>query len=164
MVEFEGQLTLEDVMKGFRLNSRTVWHRLMPIGLWVLIASTAFLYFQNDFAVPGWLIGFIAAASLIALLQLALVPFIARRTFRQQEALYAPFRAAADQTGLRCASATDISHRNWNSFRYWKEGDAVFVLAESSAAIRVIPKRLLTASDAASRLRQLLLTHLGKAA
>ena len=162
VVEFQGQLSLQDVKRGFHLSRKTLGRTTTLILVWSFIAAVVVLSLTRPALLPTlawWLFPF---AIVVVLFDLILLP-TAARSLRQHQALYAPFNARFDSAGFHSASTQDTSKRAWESFKFWKEDRHSFILAESPTAFRIIPKRLLGNQDI-DRLRQLLRARLGKAA
>ena len=161
-VEFQGQLSLQDVKRGFHLSRKTLGRTATLIMGWSFIAAVVMLSLTRPALLPAlawWLFPF---AIVVVLLDLILLP-MAVRSLRQHQALYAPFNARFDATGFHSTSAQDTSKRPWESFKFWKEDRHSFILAESPTAFRIIPKRLL-GTESRDRLRLLLQARLGKPA
>lgn len=169
VVEFQGQLTLEEVLRGFHLSRRSRRRTATRILVWVLAIAGAALLMRPALlpSLAWWLVPVAIFLLVFAvgdlILDLVILPLVVRKTMRQQQALYAPFRSRFDAYGYHSVSTQDTSERPWEYFRFWKEDRYLFLLAESPTAFRIIPKRLLETGDH-DRLRQLLHSRLGKPA
>jgi hypothetical protein len=163
VVEYQGQLSLDDVMRGFHLSRKSRGRTVALFLIWGFIAGVVILSLTRPALLPAlawWLFPFAIVA---AILDLVTLPMSARKSLRQHQALYAPFQARFDHSGLHSASTHDTSQRPWESFRFWKEDQHTFILAESPTAFRIIPKRMLGNQDA-DRLRALFRSRIGKPA
>ncbi|PIB90620.1 YcxB family protein [Caulobacter sp. FWC2] len=93
---------------------------------------------------------------------LVLLPRRAKKIFGQQKAFGSEITFAWDQDGLRVTSDTGHSQLAWGDYVRWLEDDKTLVLFQSDAILNFLPKRLLTAEQAAE-IRERLTAAIGKA-
>ncbi|NIN12288.1 MAG: hypothetical protein GTN62_11650 [Gemmatimonadales bacterium] len=85
----------------------------------------------------------------------------ARRTYRQQESLRAPYVMRIDAAGLQFNSDFVNTREPWSHFRKWAESEDVFLLYYSDVSFMIVPKRLFPLGDEVEQLRALLARRIG---
>jgi hypothetical protein len=162
-MEYTGQLTVDDAVRGFRLHRRRQpgwrWWLLAP-GL-LLLAGLAELesrHFGLALA-PAVLIVVVLAMTLVQVI----VPWQLRGRSPSRP-LYLPFHTRIDEKGFETRTELDQQQRRWADFKRWCEDGHYFVLVESESTVRVIPKLLLGNAERIAELRELLQRHLGATA
>jgi hypothetical protein len=95
---------------------------------------------------------------------LVLLPWRARRIFRQQKSLQHPFRMIVDASGLSVSNEFGQAVVPWDHVRKWKENRQLFLVYHSDVLFHMIPKHCLRDPEEAIALRSLLSTHATRAA
>lgn len=162
-MEYAGQLTVDEATRGLllHLSRRRIWRRtFIPWFLVVLVAS--FLLQSRASLLSQLLPAAIFAAVGFVLVRVAW-PRQVRRSAIDQRMLFQPFQSRVDDEGFETRTEFDHQRRRWSDFTLWYEDAVLFVVAESSIGVRVIPKRVLGGEDQVTELRTILQRHLGQA-
>jgi hypothetical protein len=163
-MEYEGQLTADDLLRGFALHQRGVRWTPRLIALWVGIVLGTVVLMQLWPSAGGVLLGAAFALLVVGVLVLRItLPRRLRRLYRERASVRAPFRSRLDATGFETSSESDSSRRPWAELQRWRENAEYILLYESSDSFRIIPKRLLQGPGQLEEARQLLTLHLGPA-
>jgi hypothetical protein len=161
-LEYDGQLTVDEAERGMRLHiqRKRTW-RWMFVGWFVVILGSSVLTRR------GPILARATPAVVVAVINLGLVFVMLRwqirRSVADQRALYVPFHSRIDDQGFETRTELDRQRRRWSDFRRWYEDERLFVLVESEAGVRIIPKRVLREEGQIAELRHYLRRHLGDA-
>lgn len=86
----------------------------------------------------------------------ALVPYRARRTFRQRKDLQRETAFVASEAGLAASNEYAQGSKPWADFLKWKEGKHVFLLYLSDGMYQIVPKRFFSSDSDMDEFRRLL--------
>jgi YcxB-like protein len=129
---------------------------------WLLVVLAAPFLLQPRAS----LLSHLLPAAIFAVVGLVLArvywPRQVRRSAIDQRMLYQPFQTRIDDDGFETRTEFDHQRRHWSDFSSWYEDALLFVVAESSAGVRVVPKRVLGGADQIAELRTLFQRHLGQ--
>jgi len=155
-VEYQGQLTLEDVLNGHRIYShkRLVWwiHTLRWFGIGAAVGLTLAL---SEKPLPPLLIICYIILVLGIIARYFIVSRETKKHFAKQQILFLPFRSRIDDSGFETHYGKDSIYRDWSQFTGWIESEKYFVLKQS-VGFCVVPKRVLSNADQVAQFRGLL--------
>jgi YcxB-like protein len=164
-MEYHGQLTADDLLRGYTLHRRSIrkWPRLVALWIGTFLATIVVLRLWPHsigavYGVGGTLLVVGALAARVWL------PRRLRRIHQENRAMQMPFRTRLDANGFETASDGDMSRRAWSELRLWREDADYILLYESTDCFRIIPKRFLQAPGQLEDARRLLTEQLGPAA
>jgi hypothetical protein len=161
-MEYSGQLTVDEATRGLllHLSRRRVWLRaFLP---WFLVVLAAPFLLQPHSSLLSQLLPAVMFALVGLLLLRVYLPWRVRCSAMEQRLLYQPFQSRVDDDGFETRTELDRQRRRWSDFKSWYEDALLFVLAESSTGVRVIPKRVLAGEARVVELRTMLERHLGR--
>jgi hypothetical protein len=161
-VEYSGQLTVDEATRGLllHLRRRRIWRRTFLPWFFVVLAAPFLL--QPHASLLSQLLPAAIFAMVGFVLSRVYWPRQVRRSAIDQRLLYQPFQTRVDDEGFETRTELDHQRRRWPDFKSWYEDALLFVVAESSTGVRVIPKRVLGGADQVAELRALLERHLGR--
>jgi hypothetical protein len=163
-IEYQGKLELQDLLSGHRLAVRKAPRRRLHTFFQILVGSAVGIALAISRSALATVAVLFAAACIFYLYWRWQVVDTLRRRYARSRSRQITFRARFDEDGFRTMSSLSEDRRQWTDFLYWVEDANYFVLYESDAEFRIIPKRLVGGDVQVSQLRQLLTTHLGPAA
>lgn len=145
-------LTASDVVAAARLHSASNLKQPRTIVILTILwlAYLVFLIFVGgglERVLHDWLVILpISFAPVLVLLTLPflVVPWQARRMFRQQRSLQGELALSWSDAGLHVVSEYGTFEIPWNHFVRFAENKATFVLLESDRLYRPVPKRVLS--------------------
>ena len=101
------------------------------------------------------LLAMIGMAIVLVLMIRLVVPFHAKRHFRQAAALRDEIEVTWDDEGVGFSGAHGNSRLVWGEFHRWAENDRLVLLYQSQMLYNIIPKRALTAEQVGELRRSL---------
>jgi hypothetical protein len=162
-VEYEGELTLDDLTAGQVARARRLRSgRFRQIAPWVFWILLLLLIVQSE----GWLrlvalaLGILAYA--VSTYQQGKAREHDRRVRESQQTLRGRFHSHLDAEGFRTKGELWEDFRAWGTFRAWEETADHVILYEADPDLtegRVIPKRLFADQAGVDSLRAILATH-----
>ena len=162
-MEYHGQLTAEDLVRGYALHRRRARNTPRLVALWIgtVVVTVAVLRLWPPS--KGILLGVAGTLCVISVVVSGVVSRRLRRYYQESRAAQAPFRSRLDAVGFETASDADVNRRPWSELRKWREDSEFILLYESTDLFRIIPKRLLQEPGQLEEARRMLLEHLGPA-
>ena len=141
--------TLDDTLSVYRLNSKPSPLRYAVAA--VLIIGFCAVFVATNRLRPSEYAMFILAvltmcALMAVLLTKVLVPYRARRIFRQQAGLHGPVELSWNDATLTYRTSRGDSAIPWADFRRRREDAKVILLYQSDALFNFIPRRVLSVS------------------
>jgi hypothetical protein len=164
-MEYQGQLTADDLVRGYALHRRAARRTPRLIALWIGTFLTTIVVLRLWPRSTGTLWGVAGTLLVVGVVAArVLVPRRLRRLHEENRAVQAPFRSRLDESGFETLSESDVSRRSWSELRKWREDAEYILLYESTDCFRIIPKRLLQGPEQLEEARRLLVERLGPAA
>jgi YcxB-like protein len=163
-IEYQGQLSSDDWRDAHSFHARRSRSSLLQQLIGFLFgASIAIAFVLADGRVRLFVFVAATVVLLAGVIQRRRSAQRIQRLYDQSAAIRADFTTRWDDTGFRTTSSQFDDRRAWKDFVRWRETAHHIFVYEGSDIFRIVPKRLLGEEDL-SRLRELLLTHLGAAA
>ena len=164
-VEYQGQLTVDDVIAGQRAVARRAHKPLLdeisPWVFWILLCVMLAL-------ADGWLravpLALGAWVFVLDVINKRRASESTRRYFHSHPALQCRFHSRFDDEGFWTRGELFEDRRSWEALRAWEETADHIIVYESELGFgRIIPKRLFTDPVDLDSLRTILDAHLPKA-
>jgi hypothetical protein len=143
------KLTEAEVVKAMQLHGRgtnktlvalsIVGVALMPLGIFTDYKAIGFG------GAVGGLIGYFAVLHL-------LIPFNAKRQYKQHRALKNEIRMALSEQGIDFQGESGESKLQWGDIHKWKNGNGVYLLYITSNMFHMVPSRALPNENELSKL------------
>lgn len=115
---------------------------LIGVGAWLAVM---FLSRGGNSVIYDVVIPLMPALLVIVLLvQYVVVPWNARRHFRQSTALQDEITVTWDNDRIRLSGARGVTDFSWSDFHRWSEDEALLLLYHSDAVFNMIPKAALS--------------------
>jgi len=165
MIEVTGRLLPEDYVRAqyLHIRPRLAYKFLGTLIMLAVFWATWYTLFGDDdesFVLADLILP--VAILYLALFFFAYIPWKTRRTYKQQKSLQREQRMKFDEFGFSAENELGRSTTPWSDFVKWKENDHLFLLYISDPLYHMVPKRLFSDAGNADRLRQLLLTNVGR--
>lgn len=149
------RLTESEVINAMQVHGRSSQRAraaLCVAGIALVLLSALTHYTLIGFGgVVGGLIGYIAVLYL-------LIPFKARKHYRQYRALREKISMTLTEQGIAFRSEAGESRLHWNDIHQWKNGNGLFLLYVTSNMFHMVPSRALADENALSGI---LYEHIG---
>jgi hypothetical protein len=159
-MEYRGQLSEEDLVRGFCVHIRKKFRR--EIWIWGSV-SVSILVLQLFVPEPNPL--FIGIACVVPgtliYYRYVRIPQVMRREFRQNPQYGKPFHTAITDEGFETWHGSDNQKRSWTDFKSWRENDEYILLYESDLLYRMLPKRVFQNGIELEQFRDLLKRRIG---
>ena len=94
-------------------------------------------------------VGGLVLIVLIVAWRYAMLPGLARRSFRQNRAMHRPFTYAWSDEGISWESEMSSARIAWDALYRWGEGKSAFFFAFSERGVHFVPRRALDEAAAA---------------
>jgi uncharacterized membrane protein len=162
----EIQLSFADYLDARRLSLRP--RKILRALLYVLLALLVLFvaYGVYDTFIAGgtdktwlWPVGFAVYFSLI---YYVLIPWTARRIYKQQKALHDPFTLELAEEELKLVSPRGSACMKYKDFHKWKMNEKAILLYHSDAIYHVIPSRVFPSEAERSAFVEILEKQIGK--
>ena len=130
------------------LNKQLWAKRSFRLLVWAILGLLLILGLLDPRALmQPFLLALIGAAIVLFLTIRMVVPFHAKRHFRQAAALRDEIAVTWDDEGVSLSGAHGNSRLAWGEFHRWAENDRLVLLFQSQMLYNIVPKRVLTAEQ-----------------
>jgi len=139
-------ITEDEAAAAARLVAhKQIWSRpIFTILIGLILALVAILALIEPQALDNPMLFALGGVAVVLMLMIRLVvPFHARRHYRQSAALRDEIEAEWNEKGIRFSSAHGNSNFAWNEFYRWAENESLILLYQSQMLYNIIPKRVL---------------------
>ncbi len=162
MIEFKGIFEPNDCVRAQYLHCRP---RPLYKVLGVVVLALAFwaawlMLTSDDFGI--FEVAYFLAIGYFILNYTVILPWSARRMYRQQKALQREMHFRFDDSGASASSEIGNSDIPWGDYLKWKKNDHMILLYISDRMYQMLPRRMFANPGDFDRLGELLTDRIGK--
>jgi len=143
------KLTEPEVIRAMQLHGRGTNKTLVALS--IVGVALVFLGAFTDYKAIGFggvIGGFIGYFAVLYLL----IPFNAKRQYKQHRALRNEISIALAGQGINIKSESGESRLQWNDIHKWKNGNGIYLLYITSNMFHMVPSRALSSKNELSKL------------
>ncbi len=167
MIEINGKLKPQDFVSAqyLHIRPRLGFKILGAVILLAIVWAIWYSFFGTSLKNAGWK-DFLFLASLVYLLFYFyfLIPWQARRRFRQQKSLHREVKMRFAESGVNAVNETGRVTIPWSDYLRWKENDHIVLLYVSDTNFHMIPKSFFQDVTETRRFLDLLEVKIGRRA